>query len=181
MAADEVDEVIDYRVETYQQCGVDLTATPQWCVGRHQVIDLPVIQPVVRAARRYRVSCPCCRQEQTAAYPDGFERGRVFGSRLDTLISYLHLAHPLSYERIQRILKDTWGLDMSLGALVNAVKRAETALERSASRIQQQIQQAAVVGSDETGARIEGASTGSGFFKPHSGSTTASIPPGPPR
>jgi hypothetical protein len=38
---------------------------------------------------------------------------------------YLHYAHPLSYERVQTILRDMTGLKLGIGTLVNIVKRGQ--------------------------------------------------------
>jgi transposase len=150
------DEVIDCRVGPCPSCGWDLTDCAQWVVGHHQVIDLPPLRPIVREVRRYRVTCPNCQQQQTAAPAVGFEKGRMFGSHLEELVLYLHYAHPLSYERVQSILSDLCGLKISRGALVNGVKRAENHLKRAAEAIHRQIKQETVVGSDETTARVAG-------------------------
>ena len=154
----EPDEIIECRVSQCRGCGADLTGCQQWVVGRHQVIDIPPPRFVVREARRYRVSCPQCKCQQTADYVAGFEKGRMFGSDLEQVVLYLHHAHPLSYERVQHILADLYGLRLSRGALVNGVKRAQKGLTQTAQAIRQQIKQARVVGSDETTARVDGVS-----------------------
>jgi len=150
------DEIIACRVEQCQRCGKDLRECQQWVVGRHQVIDLPPLKPIVREAQRYRVTCPQCQCQQTAAYTAGYEKGRRFGPHLEALVLYLHYAHPLSYERVQDIVAAVAGLEISRGALVNGVKRAQQQLQRTAETIHQQVKQAAVVGSDETTARVDG-------------------------
>jgi transposase len=152
----EPDEIIECRVERCHWCGMDLSDRPQWGVGSHQVIDIPPVRPVVREARRYRTICPHCQRQQTADYGAGFEKGRMFGPHLEQMVLYLHYAHPLSYERVQRMLADLYGLKLSRGALVNGVKRAQTHLKRAAEVLHQQVKQAPVVGSDETTARVEG-------------------------
>lgn len=152
----EPDEIIECRVEQCQWCGLDLSDRAQWLVGSHQVIDLPPLRPIVREARRYRTLCPHCQRQQTADYSAGFEKGRMFGPHLEQVVLYLHYAHPLSYERVQRILADLYGLRISRGALVNGVKRSQTALKQAADALHQQVKQAAVIGSDETTARVEG-------------------------
>ena len=48
------------------------------------------------------------------------------------------------------------GLGVSLGALVNSVKRQMPALQKAAIMIQKQVKTASVIGSDETGARVNG-------------------------
>jgi len=150
------DEIIECRVPCCQNCGTDLSGQAQWVVGRHQVIDIPPIKAVVREAWRYQTTCPQCKSQQTAAYAPGFERGRTLGSHLERWILYLHYAHPLSYERVQRLLAELFGVQISRGALVNLVKRAEKRLQAGAADIRRQLQQATVIGSDETGARVAG-------------------------
>lgn len=150
------DEIVECRVSHCTCCGHDLSGLPQHEAGRHQIIDLPPMQPIVREVVRYGRYCPGCQTYQRAVAPTGYEQGRVFGARLEGLVLYLHYAHPLSYARVQTILSDMTGLKLSIGALVNIVKRSQATLQQGADAIRQHIQQAAVVGSDETGVRVAG-------------------------
>jgi transposase len=72
------------------------------------------------------------------------------------MVLYLHYAHPLSYARVQTILRDLTGMQLGIGTLVNIVKRGQATLQQGADAIRQCIRQAAVVGSDETGIRVDG-------------------------
>jgi len=150
------DEIIECRVSACGQCGQNLTALAQHEVGRHQVIDVPPIRPLVYEVVRYGRYCPGCGSYERAAAPSGFETGRVLGPHIETLVLYLHAAHPLSYQRIQHILADVCGLKLSPGALVNAVARARPPLKAGAQALRQHIRRASVVGSDETTTRVNG-------------------------
>jgi transposase len=152
----EPDMVVELRVEQCTRCGADLHQVEQSVVGSSQVVDLPPVRPVVIEARRCEVCCPACGQTQTADYPAGLEAERVFGPRLEAVVHYLHLAHPLSYVRVQDILHDLFGLDISLGALVNAIRRAHDTFTAAAQTILDDVRASGVIGSDETSARIEG-------------------------
>lgn len=152
----EPDEIIACRVATCVECGTDLSGLVQHEVGRHQVLDIPPIRPIVREVVRYGRACPSCHHYQRAQAPVGFERGRVLGQHLERLVLYLHYAHPLSYQRVQHILYELCGVRVSVGALVNSVKRSAQSLRKAAQVIQQQVQNAPVIGSDETGARVAG-------------------------
>lgn len=152
----EPDEIIDYRLEFCGECGHNLEEAKHWFVGRHQVIDIPPIKPIVREARRYRVTCPCCKKQQTANYVEGFEKGRKFGANLESLCLYLHYAHPLSYKRVRDILQEICGLSISNGAVQNLVSRSQAKIEQASQVIHEQVKRATVVGSDETGARVKG-------------------------
>lgn len=152
----EPDERLECRVGTCEVCGEDLSKLVQHEVGRHQVIDIPPMRPIVREVVRYGRYCPQCQTYHRAPAPEGFEAGRVFGAHLEQLVVYLHYAHPLSYERVQSILNEMCGIKVSLGALVNIVRRNTEAMQGAAQDIVKQIQQATVIGSDETGARVAG-------------------------
>lgn len=152
----EPDITVELRVEQCAGCGADLREVPQKVIGSSQVIELPPVRPVVIEARRCAVDCPTCGQRQSADYPAGLEPERVFGPRLEASAHYLHLAHPLSYVRTQDIVRDLFGLDISLGALVNVVKRASGTFHEAAQAILNDIRTSGVIGSDETGARIDG-------------------------
>lgn len=152
----EPDEIVECRVNQCQCCGEDLSTLPQHEAGRHQVIDIPPMRPVVREVVRYGRYCPSCNTYQRASAPVGYEPGRKVGTNLEGLVLYLHHAHPLSYQRVQRILNEMCGLQMGIGTLVNCVKRGQAVLAQGADAIRQRIQQATVIGSDETGARVDG-------------------------
>jgi transposase len=57
---------------------------------------------------------------------------------------------------VQHILRDMLGVSVSMGGLVNTVKRSATRLHNAADSIQHQLQCAPVIGSDETGVRVGG-------------------------
>lgn len=152
----EADEIIPCRVETCSHCGQDLSREAQKLLGKRQILEIPPIRPVVREALSYGLTCPCCGTGNQAAYPQGFEKGRMLGAHLEACVVYLHHAHPLSYERVQRIFEELFSLKLSMGTLANVVKRATQSLVQAAETIRQQVQAAAVIGCDETGLRVEG-------------------------
>lgn len=152
----EPDVSIECRVETCPDCGADLGSVDQHLVGRNQVVEIPPVEPVVVEARRYGCRCPQCGATTEADYPAGMEPERVFGRRLEALVTYLHEVHHLSYVRLQRVMGVLTGLVISGGALVNIVRRTARWLEPAAEAIRNEIRGSPVVGSDETGARVDG-------------------------
>ena len=137
-------------------CGQDLAAAPQERVGVSQVVELPPVQPVVLEAWRYAATCPHCGATSAAAYPAGFEPTRVFGPRLEALWTYLHEHHHVGYARLEAICRDIWRLAVSQGAIANALARVAQRLAPQAATIREQVRASPVIGSDETGARVNG-------------------------
>jgi transposase len=150
------DVVIECRLEECPDCGADLTEVEQRVVGSSQVVEIPPVQPVVVEAHRYGCTCPKCGKPQAADYPLGMEPERVFGRRIEALVTYLHEVHHLSYARLQIVLQVLFSLLISVGALVNLVQRAAKRLEPAAEAIREEIRGSRVVQSDETGARVAG-------------------------
>jgi transposase len=152
----EPDVVIDCRPTTCAGCGADLSGVAGEQVGRSQVVELPPVEPVVVEAHCYAVDCPTCGHRTVADYPEGLEPERVFGAQVESLVSYFHQVHHLSYARLQEVLRDVFGLEISAGALVNSVQRVAQELEQPAEEIRAIVRGSAVIGSDETGARVDG-------------------------
>lgn len=82
---------------------------------------------------------------------------KVFGPHLHVLISYFNGTHHIAHQRLQQVLADMFGLSVSARAIVNSLRRTARKLEQPAYDILRQIRRSAVIGSDETGMRVEGA------------------------
>ena len=150
------DHTVECRVLVCTHCGQDLHAVTPYELGRSQVIELPVVQPVVIEAIRYGVICPGCGVAHQADCPPGFEPHRTFGPNLEALVVYLREVHHLGYQRLERLLKGLFGLSVSQGALVNMLKRVARQVEPVVAGIRQLVRHRPVIGSDETRARVDG-------------------------
>ncbi|NET69445.1 MAG: IS66 family transposase [Moorea sp. SIO1G6] len=152
----EPDVTIECKLEACTDCGTDLREASHQELGRSQVVEIPPVQPVVVEAIRYGCKCPKCGQEQEASYPEGLERERVFGSRIETTAAYLHEVHHVSYNRLKTLFELLFGLGISNGALVNIVQRVAAKLGPEAEKILAEVRASQIVQSDETGARVNG-------------------------
>lgn len=153
----EPDVVIECRAEVCTHCGSELSEYEQELVQTHQVVDIPPVKPMVVELRKYRVRCGCG-YYQEGRYPAGYdEPQQVFGPHLHALISYFNGTHHIAHQRLQQVMADVFGLSISAGALVNSLRRTARKLEQPAYDILRQVRRSAIIGSDETGMRVEGA------------------------
>ncbi len=151
-----IDVVVACRPSHCAQCGHALPTTGGKIVGRKQVTELPPPRPVVLEAQRWRVRCPHCQARSVGHYPEGYGTLGAFGPRLLATVALLHEEHHVAYDRLVGLLQTVFGVVVSEGALVEAVGRVGQALQPAAAAIGAEVRQAAVVGSDETSARVDG-------------------------
>ena len=96
-------------------CGKRLPRRPDGEPLRHQVIEVPAIEPDVTEYLLHRVTCDCGKTTR-ASVPDGVPRG-MCGPRLMALIGMLTGVYKMSRREASRLLADVLGVDISLGAL----------------------------------------------------------------
>jgi transposase len=149
------DKVIEAPVECCANCQADLRGVAPQQIVRHQLTELPVVRPLVIETRTHEVECPQCHTLQRGALPEGLEPTRQFGPRLEATVVYYKQEQHLSYERLVETLRDLWGVELSEGGLNCILRRAGAAAQPLAAEIAAQVAQSAIIGSDETSARVK--------------------------
>ena len=146
----------DHRPAHCQHCGLpfgeDATAE---VIGEYDEIDLPEVKPLVRRHRRLACRCATCGKATSAPVPQAAQ-GTPFGRRIHALALYLKTNQLFSYQRLQGVFGDLFGLDISQGALMNMFKRTAPVFAARRDDALMALRRADVVACDETGMRIEG-------------------------
>ena len=149
------DEVKDLKSSYCEVCGGGLPEE-QTLLSARQVMDIPPMQPVYTEYRQYGCACPTCDHSQKATYPEGVNAPIQYGPSVEAYVAYLSVYQYLPYQRLCLLLKDVFGLSMSEGSVANLLQRAASKASPIYERIQTELQQATYVGSDETGAKVNG-------------------------
>jgi transposase len=124
-------------------------------IGEYDEIDLPEVKPIVRRHRRLACRCAQCGKTTRASAPAAAQ-GTPFGGRIHALALYLKSNQLFSYERLQGVFADLFGLKLSQGALMNMFKRTSPIFSTGRDDALAALRRAEVVACDETGVRIEG-------------------------
>jgi transposase len=95
---------------------------------RHQVAEIPPVQPEVDEYRLHRLRCTGCGAETRAGLPAGVPTG-PFGPRLRAILAVLAGSYRLAKRPIQQLASDLFGLDISLGMIAKLERRAAEVLE----------------------------------------------------
>jgi transposase len=149
-------QIIRARVRSCAGCGQEIAELMQSIMERYDKIDIPAIQPIVTRVERYGCRCPNCGQQQIAEVPVGMESGSPFGNRIAALVTTMRYSHGISYGRMQQMLDEVFGLEISEGAIANLLSRVKGQLDSEVEVIVQTLRSSRLVCSDETSARVNG-------------------------
>ena len=154
--AEHPDRVIEATLDACPHCAHSLGPADQPGIHAYDHVELPPIRPVITRINRHHGTCPCCQRRVSAPAPEGFAPGSPFGPGLCALIIHLHVTQAIGFERLSRLLGEVFGVAVSEGAIANILARAQAPLVAAAVPIAEAVRASAVVGSDETSARVGG-------------------------
>ena len=156
LLAEAPDETVIARPSRCAHCQAALGDADRTLAARFDKLDLPKVTPTVTRVERYAGHCRCCGATTLAPLPEGLEPGTPFSLNIVALAMYLRFAHHVSYRRLSRLLLELFGLAISEGALDAAFRRGKPRFDAETAAILARLRRARVVGSDETGVRVDG-------------------------
>ena len=142
------------RAERCPHCRADVTGVVQAAVQTYDRIEIPEITPDVTRVVLHGGVCPCCAGRFKATAPAGLEPGSPFGPNLRAFVLYLRFGQAIPFERLARLMRDLFGLEISEGALANLLQHSAPAFAAQASLIKQRLLSSTVLASDETSVRV---------------------------
>ena len=151
------DKIIDLKSNFCSVCGQSLEAELFILNSKRQVIEIPPIVPIYEEYRQYACQCPTCNHQQLADFPLGVNAPLQYGSTVETLVGYFSVYQLIPYQRLQRLFAQVFSLPVSQGSIGNILERSAQKYDGVYQEIRNQILQSSVVGSDETGAKVNGA------------------------
>ncbi len=147
----QVQQVIELRPTSCGTCGALLLgedSQPQ----RHQVTELPRIEPHVTEYRRHTLTCLVCGTETPGACPADMPPGD-FGPRLQATTGYLSGRMGMSQRDITETLEAVFHTDIGLGSVPALETVVSEALAQPVADAQRYVQHQVAANVDETGWR----------------------------
>jgi transposase len=117
---------------------------------RHQVFEVPELKPSVHEYQLHTLACDRCGITTQGEIPDGVPTGQ-FGPRLQAMVGVCSGAYRLSKRSIEELLRDFFGVEISLGSIANLEQATSEALAEPVAEVVASIKHAPVVHADETG------------------------------
>jgi transposase len=141
-------QVIECKPPSCRYCGLDLHGDDPEPL-RHQVAEVPPIEPTVDEYRLHRLRCPRCGTSTCATLPLGVPAG-AFGPRLRAILSVLAGAYRLGKRPIRRLAHDLLGLTISTGMISRLERQAAAELEAPVEELRRYVRGADSAHIDET-------------------------------
>lgn len=145
---EEVDERHEVKPERCGGCRGALRGEDAEPV-RRQVVELPVMKPVVIEYRLHALCCRRCGTTTRAELPNDAPR-LGFGARLCAMVALLSGKCRLSKRTTQALLKDGFGVDVGLGSISNIEREASRSIASAVEVARAHVRGSPVVHPDET-------------------------------
>ena len=165
---DRVDRAVDYPIPEACACGGSVADTGEVERVIEEELPKPRVEHIAHCARVGK--CRACGKRVLARLPGAAPDGRPFarvvlGGRAQALALSLRFEHHVSQRSTSRLLQRWFGLSVTPGALSQVSTRRARHTRPAKAEIRVHVQQAPVVGADETGFRQSGKSGWAWLFR----------------
>lgn len=149
------DEIIAHVPDYCQLCGNDLEHIVAAPLNRRQAIDIPVPAAICTEHQTFAKTCRCGHINQ-GEFPVNVNAHVQYGGHIEALTAYLNVRQYMPYNRIQEFYSQIMGLEISQGGVVGLLQRFTGKALPVYQEIKNRVEKAACLGTDETGAKING-------------------------
>jgi transposase len=143
------ERVEDYYPTECWKCGLPLHQE-EGEPHRHQIVELPVIVPVVKEYRLHQCVCEACNVLTRARLPEEIS-AKGYGPRVVATVGVLSAMYRQSQRMVQEGMSNLFGIKLSLGSINNLRHESSNAVAAPVTAAQDYVQHSEVVGADETG------------------------------
>jgi len=144
-------QVFEHHPETCRHCGEPLSGHDP-APYRHQIVELPPIEPIVTEHRLHALDCEHCGKTTRSKFPADVHPGG-YGERLSAVVALLSGAYRQSHQQVKTALAALFGVEISSSSINQLRREASEALGQPVAEAQGYVQREAVIHSDETSFR----------------------------
>jgi transposase len=151
---EEVTAVVPIKPEQCASCHAPLSGddpTP----FRHQVIEIPPIEPVITEYQWHQLTCPDCGETTRAPWPAGVPSG-TYGPRVHATVALCTGSYRLAKRTTQQVMADLFGVPMSVGSISQSEKTTTEVIAEPVQAARDEVEAQRVAHLDETSWREGG-------------------------
>ena len=149
------DQIIEILPEYCQCCGESLTEASKIKQAARQVVDIPPVKSIFTEYQTFSKKCKCGHITHSD-FPCSVNTPVRYGEHIESIIAYLHTRQYVPFARMQEMLNDIFHINISQGGIHYLLNRFADKLDPVYEIIRQRVQNSKVVGTDETGAKVNG-------------------------
>lgn len=146
-------DVIDHYPEKCSGCGAEISGNNSGTAYRHQIVEIPPVEPIIIEHRFHPITCNCCGKKNQAPSMSEIVGCGGYGSKVAAYVGLLSSQYRQSYRQIQQLMQAVFGIEMSVGTINRLRTEVSQAVSAAVVEAQIYIQQQPIVGVDETGFR----------------------------
>jgi transposase len=150
LAEAEVSNVVKCMPEKFCQCGGEIKLRRRKNPVRHQVFEMPKVEPIVTEYKQYRGECACCRTRFIGNLPEGVSKS-ILGPRAMAFIVQGSALYHLSKSQIKMMLKDSLGIEVCDATISNVEKKVSGYFDKMYEELSLKVKKAGHLYIDETG------------------------------
>ena len=149
------DVTIVHKPNFCKICGNNLESVQSEFVSKRQIVDIPPIKPEFTEHQIYKKVCTCgfCNLSE---FPAEVSNPISYGANIQATIAYLHTRQYVPFARMSEFFSDFCNLSISQGTICNLLNKFAQKATPAYELIAQKLETQKVVGSDETGIKING-------------------------
>jgi hypothetical protein len=150
-ASEQVHRVVVSKPTSCQHCGALLLGEDPnpW---RHQVSELPRVEPEIREYQQHTLTCLACGAQTSGEWPAEMPPGS-FGPRTQAMMGYLGGRFGMSDRDVQELMEVAFHIEIGLGSVPGQEQQVSAALAQPVQAAQDYVRQQAYANVDETGWR----------------------------
>ena len=148
---EEVDEVVVLKPDRCSGCQAPLWGDDP-LPFRHQVIEIPPIQPVVTEYQWHHLVCPNCGERTRTPWAKGVPSG-TYGPRVHAMVALCSGSYRLSKRTTEQVMADVFRVPMSVGTISQSEKVTTEVLAEPVEEARAYVPAQPVAHLDETSGR----------------------------
>jgi len=149
------DKIIELQPDYCNTCGLSLLEVAAAKKQSRQIIDIPPIKAVFTEYQTFSKTCSCGCITVTD-FPQGVNSPISYGENIEALVAYFHARQYLPFARMKETLNDAFGVPISEGGIHCLLQRFAQKTTPIYQMIKQRVQDSKVIGTDETGIKVNG-------------------------
>ena len=148
LPVEDVDEVVVLKPEECRGCHAPLLGDDPTPL-RHQVIEIPPLQPVVTEYQWHQLVCSDCGASTRAPWPQGVPSG-TYGPRVPATVARCTGSYRLAKRTTQQAMEDLFAVSMSVGTISQSEQTTTAVVAAPVEEARDYVQEQRVAHLDET-------------------------------